>query len=239
MNSFALIMGLGASLGLWMMIQKIPRSQTLNWLQTGLFVYIFALLGARLSYILLYSTYYVNSPLEIVQIWKGGFTWPGAVFCGFLGLWIASLIYELPFNRLLDGFSECFPPLIIAVWLGAWTRGLAYGFEVPSEMVIGIQVIDEMGITATRFPLQFIAALVTLFFYTWFENRKSKFEIAGQKGSFSLLFFSGTLLVFSFLRSDPAPVWGEVRLNTWLALLFFVISLITFVILFFQPIRDK
>jgi phosphatidylglycerol:prolipoprotein diacylglycerol transferase len=63
----------------------------------GLFTYaIFGIiLGGRLGYVLFYNpTYFMQNPLEIVQLWNGGMSFHG----GFIGVLVACLMYKKRWN---------------------------------------------------------------------------------------------------------------------------------------------
>ncbi len=54
-----------------------------------IWIFLGAIIGARLGYILQFSEQYFSQPLEILKIWQGGLTFHG----GLLGILIAAIIY--------------------------------------------------------------------------------------------------------------------------------------------------
>ena len=60
------------------------------------------LIGARLYYVLLSLRYYLNNPLDIVAVWKGGLAIHGGIIGGFLGALFYSRKYKLNLWDLTD-----------------------------------------------------------------------------------------------------------------------------------------
>lgn len=60
------------------------------------------LIGARLYYVLLSLNYYLNNPLDIIAIWKGGLAIHGGIIGGFLGALFYSKKHKLNLWYLTD-----------------------------------------------------------------------------------------------------------------------------------------
>lgn len=60
------------------------------------------LIGARLYYVLLSLNYYLNNPLDIIAIWKGGLAIHGGIIGGFLGALFYSKKHKLNLWNLTD-----------------------------------------------------------------------------------------------------------------------------------------
>lgn len=60
------------------------------------------LIGARLYYVLLSLNYYLNNPLDIIAIWKGGLAIHGGIIGGFLGALFYSKKHKLNLWDLTD-----------------------------------------------------------------------------------------------------------------------------------------
>lgn len=60
------------------------------------------LIGARLYYVLLSLNYYLNNPLDIIAIWKGGLAIHGGIISGFLGALFYSKKHKLNLWNLTD-----------------------------------------------------------------------------------------------------------------------------------------
>ena len=72
MSTFALLLGLGATLGLWQVARQSPPRQVGRWVDVGLAVLAGMLLGARAAYVVLHPAYYATHPGEWWHLWQGG-----------------------------------------------------------------------------------------------------------------------------------------------------------------------
>ena len=113
----------------------IPRKRGVLVLLLG------CLLGSRIVYVGFHTSYYASHLLESVEIWKGGLAWPGAIAGGLLGLVAVACIWRIPIAMLADRLIPLASPLAIAVWIGCWLSGVAYGFRPPpGRKAIRVQI---------------------------------------------------------------------------------------------------
>jgi len=234
-SAFAFLVGLGASLGLWRVIQRVPRWQAARWMNSALITLLGTLLGSRIVFVAFHTSYYAAHGLEAVEIWKGGLAWPGAVAGGLLGLLIVAWIWRLPFALLADRLIPLASPLAIAVWLGCWQSGVAYGVRLPPGAWWGIPSRDETGAVYTRFPVQPLAALTLVIFFWWLDLRSFPRERPGRLASLAGLGLAVNLLIFSILRADPSQLWIGVRPEVWIALGLSLFCLLAYVLTFRSP----
>jgi len=228
MNYFPLILGLGASLGLWRVAQSVPRWQTGRWVRAGLALLLASLLGARLSYVLAHGGYYRTHPLEAPQIWLGGLDWPGALLGGLLALIVISRWWGMALARLADGLLPLLAPVVVAAWLGCWLAGVSYGPPVPAGAWWGVPSPQEGGLVTSRLPLQALAALASLGLYAWLEIKFPHHNRDGQPASLAALGLGLILLGASLLSAEPAPRWHGLRSDTWTALVFSLLAALSY-----------
>ena len=210
LNAYALLIGAGASLGLY----RVSRQRSGQWLDAGLLVLLFTLLGARGGFVLERFSYYAATPAEIPFLQAGGLSGYGAVLGWLVGLGLAALLFRAPLLRLSDWLYPLIPPLGIAVYLACWQAGAAYGREAPLS-VWGVPGPDESGQIAPRWPLQPAAALALLAFYWLLELRTPLPRPAGWLSSLAGAWLVGVDLLVSLLRADPAPhLAGGLRPDT-------------------------
>jgi prolipoprotein diacylglyceryltransferase len=231
-SSFAFLVGLGASLGLWRVIQRVPRWQAPRWMNIGLFVLLGSLVGSRFGYVAFHTSYFAEHFLEAFQIWKGGLDWVGALAGGVLALVCVALFWHIPLALLADHLILLAPPLAIAVWLGCWQSGCAYGAITSPGAWWGIPARDESGAIALRIPIQPLAALSLVLYFWWLEMKNFPRETPGRLACLALSGLSINLLAFTYLRADPAPLWYGVRPDIWFSLTFTVISLLACAVTF-------
>jgi hypothetical protein len=205
-DAFTLWIGAGVVLSLLQVARFAPREAVLAWLDAALLVLFGALAGARLYFVFIHVDYFRNHPLEIPQIWLGGLDWPGAVLGGiffFLGI---VAVRDLALSQAADRLTHLVPPLAIAAWLGSWASGSEY-----------VLPVTWLGILSDRVPVPLLAALSLLCYYAWLEIRVTHTLVSGRRAGLIGLGLAVNLLGFSFLRSDPYPLWLGFRPDTWAA----------------------
>lgn len=220
LNAFSLILATGASFGLFRIALASRPSQRMVWLLAGLLTLAGGVIGARLGYVVLHSTYFSKHFFESFALWRGGLTWEGALGGGLLMLLLAKKIWQWSFFSLLDRLSLLLLPLGVAGWLACWLSGAAYGQPLPVAAWWGIQAIDEAGLLALRTPVQPLGAISLLVFMGFTELVILQNQTVGWKGSLACLVFSADMLLFSFLRADPSQRWLGLRPESWAAILF-------------------
>lgn len=235
MNGFNLWVGLGASLGLWRVWRGAPDRQSGTWLNIALLACLAALVGARLFYVLENWGYYSRNLIEIVQLWQGGLAWAGAVVGGGLVLIGVTLVYRpprsmrpvrTPLGLVSDRLYPLLPPVAIAIWLGCWQAGAAFGAQLPPETWWGMSMADESGVVSKHIPLQPLAALTLVAFFWFLETRK---KLQRTPGRISGIAISGLLLhtlATTLVNGSPSPVWNGLRTDTWYAIVFLAFFLI-------------
>jgi prolipoprotein diacylglyceryltransferase len=220
---YSLLVGIGASFGLLQVARLAPKHQAGRWVNAGLWVLAGSLIGARLAYATFNTPYFYNHPQEIPLFWLGGLAWPGAVFGGVLAMLCLATILKIPFALAADRLAPLIAPVAIMAWLGAWQVGAAYGLAVPDGAWWGVRVTVEDGSTLLRLPLQELAAGTLALYFAWLEMRSLK--LPGARSGLSLFGLAMNLLIFSFLRGDPAPAWDGLRPDTWAAFIMAALSL--------------
>lgn len=237
MSAYAFLIGIGASLGLWRMLQRVPRWQASRWLNAGLYVLTCGLLGARTSYVLLHIGYYNQHLLEALQFWQGGLTWPGMVVGGLAALVGVALAWRVPLGQVADPLAAIIPPLAIAAFLACWFGGCAYGPAAPAQAWWGVPCRDEANLIAARLPLQPLIALILIVYYWRLETLRFPREGHGQFASLVGFGLALNLLLVSVLRADPSPTWSGLRPDLWLALGLCAASLLSCLLAFWPRTR--
>ena len=221
---FSLFLALGTVLGLVWVIYQSPPGLGDTYANIGILVLLAALIGARAAYIIPHWTYFQGRLIEIPQVWLGGLAWPGALAGGVLGTLIVAWVLEMPLGRLADRLQPLLVAFSVTLWLGCWQSGCAYG----PESAFGLPTRDEWGLWKTRLPLQLIAAILTLASYWGIEQLRDRKTglCPGMAASLGVSALSLTLLLASFLRADPYPVYRGLRLETWAALVSLALGVI-------------
>jgi prolipoprotein diacylglyceryltransferase len=240
---FSLWVGIGASLGLWRLARSAQRRPA-EWVNAGLFVLVFALCGARLSFAANNLGYFAGHVIEIPMIWLGGLTWPGALLGALLALGIQVVGYRSPRTGkvspgwLGDQLYPLLPTLAIGAWLGCWQAGCGYGTLAPSGAWWAVPAITEYGLLALRWPVQALAALSLVVFFALLERWVTPMRSAGRLSSLALIGLLLHLFIFTGLVADPSPYWNGLRLDTWAALIM-LIAFSTYLLAYQLLVRGK
>jgi phosphatidylglycerol---prolipoprotein diacylglyceryl transferase len=217
MNLYALLAGLGASLGLWLAVRKAGVHDQAHVLAAGLACLAAALLGARFSFVFLHWAYFSSHPAEIARIWMGGLWWPGALLLAALACLLYARWRHISLPGLADGLMPVFFPLCAGLWLGCWLSGCAYGPAAPQGAWWGVPSPDEAGVWASRLPLQFLS--IALFAgFTLLIDHLAPLLRRGAAASLAIAALGLALLPLAIFRLDYLPRLLGLRLDAWAAL---------------------
>lgn len=218
MNPFSLWLALGVTLGLWQVAHTGPPRERFVHLGLGVVVLLAALAGARLGYVLLHLGPFRAQPGLVPQVWQGGVTWVGALPGALLGLGGLAWGLRRPFLGLAERLLPLLPAVGAAAWLGCWGAGCAYGAPASPATWWALPVVDELGQSNWRWPLQPLAALTLLGGFGLLEAFLREAPPARRVGWGGLWFAAHTAL-FSLGRADVPPAWHGQRLDLPLCLI--------------------
>jgi prolipoprotein diacylglyceryltransferase len=224
---FSVLLALGAALGLIWVAWETPRSEQSTYLNTCVWVLVGALVGGRVAYLVVHWEYFQDDIIEITQVWLGGLAWPGALAGGLVTIMLVAWFMGIPLGSLADGMLPLLASLSVAVWLGCIFVGCAYGPEVDGWW--GLPTRDEWGDNKNRLPLQLIVVLLTIGFFWGIERLRQHRQglVPGLAACLGLGGLSLSLLSASLLRADPYPLYNGIRLETWGALLFLGVAILS------------
>ena len=115
------------------------------------------LLGGRLGYVLFYNLdYYLQSPVEILQVWHGGMSFHGAMIAMFFSALIYTKIEKISFLRITDMFCLTAPIGICFGRIANFINGELWGRI--SDCKICIPFLTS-GSYQTRHPSQLYEAV--------------------------------------------------------------------------------
>ena len=190
----------------------------------------FAIIGARLYYVVFQWEIYKNNPVDIFKIWEGGLAIYGAVIGGIVAGVIFSRWRKINFWDLADIAA---PSLILGQAIGRWGNFFnqeAYGRLVTDSawqwfpFAVYIEARQEWHM-ATFFYESMWNLLVFIFLMSYRKRRK----VSGDIFLLYLLLYSCGRIVIEGLRTDSL-YWGPFRVSQLLAGLLIVFSVVMLVV---------
>jgi prolipoprotein diacylglyceryltransferase len=218
LSEFSWILGIGATLGLWRVYNSLHPAQTLKGLTAAIITLCGGLLVGRIGFVLTHMQFFAVNRLQIPQFWLGGLNGFGALAGAILFAILAATALKMQLMRTLDLLTRQLLPLGVAVWLGCWAIGLAYGQALDQGTWWGMRMLDETGVTSLRVPLQPVAAFSLLIILLLVE-RFAKNTWYGVFFTASGLVFSLHTLLFSCMRADPVQYFFSLRLDVILSII--------------------
>jgi phosphatidylglycerol:prolipoprotein diacylglycerol transferase len=189
-----------------------PRSTPVERIDAGLISLGSGLLGARAAFVLTHLGYYSEHFWESIWFWQGGLSWAGGAIGATVGLAAYSVARRRSILALADSLAAPLALLSTAGWLGCLIDGCAYGKRASLSWFTPASP-DLLGNLAPRWPTQTIGALLALALLVgllWIDPRQIR---PGMLACLAITVLSGSDLALEFVRADPAPVVGGVRLD--------------------------
>lgn len=216
---YGLSWAIGLLVAVWI-VQKIytKEKHPEKWFDS-LFLYVIlgTVIGARLGHCLFYAPdYYLQHPLEILQVWKGGLASHGGTLGIIVGVWLYSRKIKKSIVWVLDrvivpvGFTAAairFGNLMNSEIYGKPTT-LPWGFEFKQD-IDWVKPLAEGGSNALAcHPTQIYEALVYLLvfgitMYMYWKTDAKKREGLTLGVALIIIFFSRFL--FEFLKNVQEP----------------------------------
>lgn len=171
------------------------------------------IIGARLGHVLFYQPgYYLQHPLEILQIWEGGLASHGAAISIMLVLWWFAKKQQWSFLWIIDRIA------VVVALAGFFIRmGNLFNSEIfgrPTALPWGFVFTSVDNVA--RHPSQLYEALSYLatFIYLFWFYRKQNFKPANGFlfGWFLILVF-GTRFLIEFLKEPQVSFEQQMVLN--------------------------
>lgn len=194
---------------------------------------IIGLIGARAYYVLFNLSYYLNNPLEIFAIWKGGLAIHGAVISALVFIIIYCKKHKVNILQILD---IAVVGLILGQAIGRWGNFFnqeAYGAVTTAtnlyEQGIPQFVIDRMYILGQyRQPTFFYESVwCGVGFLALVIVRKYKYLKRGQLTGFYLIWYGITRFLIESLRADSLML-GSIKVAQLVSIIYIIAGIILF-----------
>jgi phosphatidylglycerol:prolipoprotein diacylglycerol transferase len=244
---YAILIIIGAILGAWLASRQAKKHgedseiilDMLPWLLIG------GIIGARLWHVFTPSAsniaqgvttrHYLENPIEILKMWRGGLGIPGGVIGGALALIIYCKAKKLNFWQWADFIA---PGLLVGQAIGRWGNFInqeVYGG--PSNLPWAITIDPQFRIPgfeqiARYHPLFLYESLLTLAgagLLIWLDDKYRDRLYKGDIFFGYLIWYSTVRFFLEFMRLDPSPVNG-INVNQTAMLVVGVLALIVLVL---------
>jgi len=200
-----------------------------------IYIAVGTVIGARLGHCYFYEPeYFLQNPLEVLKIWKGGLASHGAAIGILLALWLYIRKYKLSFLWLIDRI------VIVVALGGAFIRlGNLFNSEIygrPTNLPWGFEFVrdklydsttGELLPTVARHPTQLYEAfsyiLIFVLLFIFYRKRHMKVRDGFIFGVFMILLFTARILI-EFVKNDQVAFESSMRFNMgqWLSVPFIV-----------------
>lgn len=168
-----------------------------------LYLLIGVVLGSRLAYVIFYNLpYYLDSPLEMLAVWKGGLSFHGGLIGGLVAGYIYSRKHKVPFLQLADAVAI---PLAAGLFFGRianFINGELYGRITNLSWCVQFK-----GAEGCRHPSQIYEALKNLFISFTLFKLKDKTHPDGFLMILFVMMYSFIRFFIEFVR-EPDPQLG-------------------------------
>jgi len=166
--------------------------------------------GGRLGYILFYQLqYYINQPIEIIALWKGGMSFHG----GFLGVVIAMILlakkYKVPLLSILDFIAPLVPLGLAFGRLGNFINAELWGR--PTQFFLGMIFpnVDSLARHPSQLYECFLEGFI-MFIALWLYSKQKRGT--GKISAVFLLLYGTFRFLVEFTR-EPDHFLGLLFLN--------------------------
>lgn len=209
----------GIVIGIWWLVREARKNfmDPQRMMDLALVIVVWSAVGARLFSVLFDGSlsFYLQNPLHILMVWKGGLTFYGGFLFGLAGGWWYIRKHNLDTWKISDMAAPGLALGIAVGRLGCLASGDSYG--KPTDLPWGVTFSDPLSLAPTGIalhPTQVYSTLVLLMVFgallIW--KRHQRF-----KGELFLAFVMLYSLVRSFVeifRNDPRGVYLEGLIST-------------------------
>lgn len=184
------------------------------------------IIGGRLGYVIFYDlSYFLDNPIEILQIWNGGMSFHG----GLLGVILSSIIFakskKIEVFEYLDVIAIVTPIGLFFGRIANFINSELYGKSTEVFWSVKFIKVDNINRHPSQLYEAFLEGIILFIILIYFKSNKKNTSHGFLSGSF-LIFYSIFRFVSEFFRV-PDPQIGYLILNLTLG------QLISFVFLLF------
>lgn len=196
------------------------------------------LLGARIYDVFLQLPYYLNHPLQIVQVWKGGLAIHGAIIAGLITIFFFARKHKIEFFKLS---ALIVPGLALGQAIGRFGNYFNQElFGLPTNLPWGIPISSAYRplayINETYFHPTFLYEslgsllifLILIASYRYFAKReKINSHFYTWITALYMILYSMLRFSLEFIRIDFSPEFLNLRWPQIISIIIIVVSILT------------
>lgn len=184
------------------------------------------IIGGRLGYVIFYDlSYFLDNPIEILQIWNGGMSFHG----GLLGVILSSIIFakskKIEVFEYLDVIAIVTPIGLFFGRIANFINSELYGKSTEVFWSVKFLKVDNISRHPSQLYEAFLEGIILFIILIYFKSNKKNISHGFLSGIF-LIFYSIFRFISEFFRV-PDPQIGYPVLNLTLG------QLISFVFILF------
>ena len=234
---YSITMFLGVLLGIIIAYIEIKRKKInlTKFENMAFYAIIFGFIGARIYYVLFNLDYYLQRPIEILEVWNGGLAIHGGIIGAVLAIFVYSRKNKINFIEMLD---ICAPGLIIGQVIGRWGNFFnseAHGGIVAREFLEKLHIpdfiINGMYINGNYYHPTFLyeSVLNLICFIILLVLRKNKKIKIGTITGIYLMWYSVVRFFIESMRTDSLML-GSLKMAQVISILLFIVGLVLIII---------
>ena len=220
----ALIMS-GMLIGLFITMKELTNNHNINkevFYDIAFYGILFGFIGARTWYVLFSLPYYLDNPLEIIAIWKGGMAIHGGLIGGLIAIIYFTKKHKINTMMIFDAIV---PSVLLGQSIGRWGNFVnqeAFGGETTETFLREVLrlpnfIVEGMNINGVYHHPTFLYELiwcsaVAIALILW-----GKKLAAGQVFSAYVGLYSIGRLFIEIIRIDQANTIAGLRVNVWVS----------------------
>lgn len=192
----------------------------------GLYTLLFGIVGARALHVFLDFGYYLNRPVEIIMINRGGLAFHGGLFTGIIGAALFIKRNRMPLWKTADILIP-YVALAQAIGrIGCFLNGCCYG--TPTYLPIGIHL---PGHILRLHPTQLYSSIFLLSIFIALKGiyRRKRFD--GAVFISYLVIFSFGRFFIDFFRGDLKAVLFGLKISQFISIGIFFVSFASLLLL--------
>jgi phosphatidylglycerol:prolipoprotein diacylglycerol transferase len=229
LHTYGLFVAIGFFTGLMVTI-KLGAAEGFSSQQImdmGFIIILSAIIGSRVMYVLINTSYYTRAPLDMLKIWQGGLVFSGGVIGVVLTMFWYIKRHGLPLGKVADLWA---PAIAIGQCLGrvgCFMAGCCYGKE--TDLAWGVTFTHPHCLSPLNTPLhpvQLYSSISGLIIFVVVMLLHSKRKFEGQIFLWFLILHSTARLALERFRGDDRGLLlnSNMSMTQFVAVLLLIIS---------------